>query len=111
MLTVGGAVINGPEQMLRDCGGHIPEKTSSAVHEETASKKRGRNVQEEHRTAQDAKDTALIETSERQDVNKTAVIDISLHQTQIVHATDQVDRFQVPVLAQRLEELDWDDLH
>jgi hypothetical protein len=41
---------------------HIPEKSSSAVHEEAAGKKRGRNMQEEHRTAQDAKDTALIET-------------------------------------------------
>jgi hypothetical protein len=39
------------------------------------------------------------------------VIDISLHQTRIVHTADQVDRFQVPVLAHRLEELDWDDLH
>lgn len=41
---------------------HIPEKSSSAVHEEAAGKKRGRNMQEEHRTAQGAKDTALIET-------------------------------------------------
>jgi hypothetical protein len=104
MLAVGGAVINRPEQMPRDCGEHIPDKSLSAVQEETAGKKRGRNVQEEHRAAQNAKDTALIETSERQDVNKTAVIDISLHRTQIVHAADRVDRFQVPVLAQRLEE-------
>ena len=66
---------------------------------------------QEYRSAQGAKDTALIETNERQDANKTAVIDISLHQTQIAHAADQVDLFQVPVLAQRLEELDWDDLH
>jgi hypothetical protein len=41
--------------MLRDCGEHLPEKSSSAVHEETAGKKRSRNVQEEHRPARDAK--------------------------------------------------------
>jgi hypothetical protein len=41
---------------------HIPEKSSLVVHEEAAGKKRGRNMQEEHRTAQDTKDTALIET-------------------------------------------------
>jgi len=28
MLTVGGAVTNGPEQMLRGCGEHIPKKTA-----------------------------------------------------------------------------------
>ena len=78
MLAISGAIINGPEQMLRDFGEHIPGKISSAMHEQTVAPKRVMNVQEGYWTALDAKDTALIETSERQDVNETAVIDISL---------------------------------
>jgi hypothetical protein len=78
MLAISGAVINGPEQMLRDFGEHIPGNISSAVHEQTVAPQRLVNVQEGYWTALDAKDAAVIETSERQDVNKTAVIGVSL---------------------------------
>jgi hypothetical protein len=94
MLAISGAVINGPEQMLRELGQPIPGKVSSAVHERTAAQERVMNAQE-YWTVLNAKDTELIQTSERQDSNKTAAMDIS---PPITQAADHADRFQVLVL-------------
>jgi hypothetical protein len=51
MLAISGAVINGPEQMLRDFGEHIPGNISSPVHEQTFAPQRVMNVQEGYWTA------------------------------------------------------------
>ena len=64
LLAVGGAVINGPEEMLRDCAEHVPGNPTSATYDEIAAEQKSREVHGEEETAARGTNTPGVGTSE-----------------------------------------------
>jgi hypothetical protein len=78
ILAVGGAVINGPEEMLRDCAEHPPRKTARTIYEQTADDPQNGAVPEEQRTSTDANTTPVTKISQPADASKTLVTGLKL---------------------------------
>ena len=74
MLAVGGAVINGPEEMLRDCTKHIPKNITPTIPEQPACGTPNREVPEEQQhTPTGATDTSVTGMSQLSNAKKILV--------------------------------------
>ena len=73
LLAVGGAVISGPGEMLRDCAERVPGNPTSATHDEIAAQKENREVRGEQETAARGADIPGVGTSEPATANESQV--------------------------------------
>ena len=73
MLAVGGAVISGPEEMLRDCAERIPRRSDSMTPEQMAGEHQGREVPERRQIDTDVDNAPVIGTSKLADTKRSPV--------------------------------------
>jgi hypothetical protein len=78
LLAVGGAVVNGPEEMLRDCAEQTPRKTASTTYEQTSKEQQNGYSPEEQPMPTNANEDPVTEIGHPAEANKALVTEPKL---------------------------------